>query len=422
MRGLSAATLAPETDPAARVGEILDHRLSRASAAPLAAAVSGGGDSVALALMAADWARAAGRRLLILTVDHRLNPASTDWTRACAALAERLGAGFTALPWVGDKPATGLPAAARAARHRLLAQAARDAGAAVVLMGHTADDLAEAAAMRQAGSTTPDPREWAASPAWPEGRGVFLLRPMLGVRRAELRAWLAARGEAWIEDPANGDPRFARARARAALAGGGLVEPPAPVAGLADLARQVSDAQGLALPREALRRAGFEAARALAGAACLCAAGTTRPPRGERLDRLAEALRGGGEVVATLAGARIEADAAQVRWMRTAGEIGRAGGASLTLAAGEAGIWDGRYAVATDEDLTLRPLAGRAASLSPAARKALAAWPAAARGGLPASESPVACPLLEPVVGVRLESLALPRLLAACGAVAREIG
>ena len=63
-------------------------------------------------------------------------------------------------------------------------------GAKVILMGHTASDLAEAAAMRAEGSTTPSPREWAPSPAWPEGRGVFLLRPMLAVSRQQVRDWL----------------------------------------------------------------------------------------------------------------------------------------------------------------------------------------------------------------------------------------
>ena len=423
MRGLNAAPIPAQADPARRVGAILDHRLSRASDAPLAVALSGGGDSVALTLMAADWARAAGRPLLVLTVDHGLNARSGDWTAACASLARRLGAGFRSLIWTGDKPAAGLPAAARAARHRLLAEAARDAGARVILMGHTADDLAEAAAMRDAGSTTPDPREWAPSPAWPEGRGLFLLRPMLSLKRAEPRAWLTARGEAWIEDPANDNPRFARARARAALDGGGAPSEAMALPGLADLARQVSDAHGLSLPRAVLRQAGFEAARTLTGVACLCAAGATRPPRGERLDRLTEALRGEGQVVATLAGARIEADAAEARWLRTAGEIGRTGGAALSLAAGETGVWDGRYEVRTDRPLVVGPLAGHAARLSPAARAALAAWPAAARGALPAvMGDQVACPAVEPVPGVTLTSLGLARLLAACGAIEHEPG
>src|SRR5207247_1209422 len=82
-----------------------------------------------------------------------------------------LGADFQALRWDGDKPVTGLAAAARTARHRMLADAARRAGARAILMGHTGSDVLEAEAMRAAGSTTPDPKEWAPSPAWPEGRG-----------------------------------------------------------------------------------------------------------------------------------------------------------------------------------------------------------------------------------------------------------
>ena len=153
MRGVDAAI-------AAR----LDARLRSDSSAPLAVGLSGGSDSLALCLIAAAWARAHGRRLIVFTVDHRLRPESADWTRICAGHAARLGADFQALAWTGDKPATGLPAAARTVRHALLAQAARQAGAQVILLGHTADDRAEAVAMRREGGSVPDPREWA--PAW----------------------------------------------------------------------------------------------------------------------------------------------------------------------------------------------------------------------------------------------------------------
>ena len=181
----------------------LDRRLLASSPRPVAVAVSGGGDSVALLLLADRWASAHERRLLVLSVDHRLRPEGAGWTRTCGDLASELGADFRALAWDGPKPARGLPAAARAARHRLLADAAREAGASVLLVGHTADDVLEARAMRRAGSTTPEPRAWSPSPAWPEGRGLFLLRPLLGLRRAALRAWLAAEQRPWIEDPAN---------------------------------------------------------------------------------------------------------------------------------------------------------------------------------------------------------------------------
>jgi tRNA(Ile)-lysidine synthase len=422
MRGLTADSIDTTSDLPARIHAVLDRRLNTGAATPVAMAVSGGGDSVALALIAAEWARRHGRPLLILTVDHGLNPASPGWTEQCARLADRLGARFQPLAWTGEKPGTGLPAAARTARHRLLADAARAAGARAILMGHTADDLAEAAAMRAAGSTTPDPREWAASPVWPEGRGLFLLRPMLDLRRRALRGWLAERAEAWIEDPANDNPRFARSRARIALAGAS----PSRAAGamppdLARLARQVREGPDLILSRPALRDTAFEAARALVGAACLCVAGTSRPPRRDRLDRLTQTLRGQESLVATLGGARVEADAGTIRWLREAGEIARSGSGDLVLNPGETGVWDGRFEITATHPLVVRALAGRAARLSPAARAALAAWPAAARGGLPAViGDDVACPVVEDVEGVSLRSLVVDRLHAACGAVVRE--
>jgi len=109
------------------VHQVFDGRLATDCSQPLALALSGWGTSVALAPMAADWAGVHGRRLLDLTVDHGLNPASRGWTEACRDLAGRLGADFRPLEWTGPKPSTGLPAAARLARHRLLAEA-RPAG------------------------------------------------------------------------------------------------------------------------------------------------------------------------------------------------------------------------------------------------------------------------------------------------------
>lgn len=402
------------------VHAILDRRLRRESPAPLAIGLSGGGDSHALTLIAASWARQHGRRLIVLTVDHQLRPESRDWTRACAALAGRLDLEFHALDWIGDKPAQGLPAAARTARHRLLADSSRELGARVILLGHTASDLDEAVAMRAAGSTTPSPREWAPSPVWPEGRGVFLLRPMLGLSRADIRAWLADRGETWIEDPSNSDLRFARPRARVAMAPGGAGLNPDLSSSLAELSRaaDVDHAGVISLPRAALTA--FEAPRLIA-AASLCAAGTARPPRSDRLERLTAALRGPEPVTATLCGARIEADAHQVRFMREAGEIQRSGLARLDVQ-GEA-VWDGRFEIRSSRPVRIVALAGHAASLPASERQALRRVPARARGGLPiviAPDGAVTCPLLGSSSGVLIRSLAHERLLAACGVIVAE--
>ncbi|MGH7011381.1 MAG: tRNA lysidine(34) synthetase, partial [Caulobacteraceae bacterium] len=154
--------------------------------APIAAAFSGGGDSLALLVIAADWAAAHGRRLVALTVDHRLQSGSDRWAAWCKERARRLGIEHRTLVWEGWSGRGNLAGQARAARHALLAQAAREAGANVILMAHTFDDLLETRWMRSAGARLGAPSEWAPSPAWPQGRFVFVLRPLLGIRRARL--------------------------------------------------------------------------------------------------------------------------------------------------------------------------------------------------------------------------------------------
>jgi len=418
----------PSDDLAARLAARLDARLRTDPAAPpLAVGFSGGGDSLALLLVADAWARAWGRALHVFTVDHGLQAQSRDWTAACARTAAALGRPFTALSWTGTKPARGLPAAARAARHRLLADAARTVGAQVVLLGHTADDLSEAESMRAAGSTTPSPREWGPSPAWPEGRGIFLCRPMLALGRAEIRKWLVAQGRNWIDDPANDDFAYARARARAAPVDRSRpAAPQEPPPGLADFAACFAAEPwgGLRLDRGAARAVGPATLKTALGAACLSVSGGVRPPRGDRVERLGAALAGAAPVVQTLAGARIVAKSASVLVLREPGEIVRQGGGVCALPPGAPMVWDGRYELTAPlAGLAVRRLAGLAQRLSAIERRALARLPAAARGALPAVIDPdgaVSCPLLSEDAGVVCRPLASARFAAACGQVRRE--
>ena len=360
MRGLASNADATRLDLDARVGAVLDEHLRVGSARPVCVALSGGGDSLALLLAADAWARRTGRALVVLTVDHRLRAQSAAWTAECATIAARMNRPFRALSWVGDKPKTGLPAAARAARHALLANAAREVGAHVILFGHTADDCLEARAMREAGSSTPEPRTWSPSPAWPEGRGIFLLRPMLGARRAEIRDWLRARGETWIEDPANDDTAFARPRARQAIGGGPSLPPPprAPSARTLALSCRVDGAGALEISRAAVRDADPATAAHFVSVACLCAGGTGRPPARPRTASLTQRLTGTPSFVATLAGARIEAGSTMIRILREIGEAARGGLKPLRLRAGETRVWDGRFEVTTDRDVEVRPAPG----------------------------------------------------------------
>lgn len=362
----------------------LDRRLDPASRAPLALGFSGGGDSLALLVASLDWARAKGRQVLALTVDHGLHPDSGAWTLEAGAVARRLGADWQALNWSGDKPARGLPAAARLARHRLLANTAREVGACVLLLGHTATDIAESDLMRS--EATPQLgrlRDWAPSPVWPEGRGVFLLRPLLGLKRAELRAWLAGQRLSWRDDPANADVRYARARARAALGEDASALPNGSRSLAAWLsAGRIGAAGEIVLSRGRLRTGPTAEARRVLAASLLCASGGEVPPRAGDVARLLERILGEGEVAATLTGAQVVSSGDAVLLVREPRRAGRAEPA-LALQSGETGVFDGRFEATAAEPLTVVPLAGRAARLSEADRRQLAKLDARVRPSLP---------------------------------------
>lgn len=431
----------------AAVGDALDQRLIARDPAPVAVALSGGGDSLALLLAAKVWADRRGRALLALSVDHRLRPEGADWARWCAARAGRLGVRHQTLVWGEERPAPGLgtpglAASARRARHRLLADAARAAGAGVILMGHTADDRAEARLMRAAGASVPSPRTWSPSPVWPEGRDLFLLRPLLGLRRAAPRAALVALGETWIEDPANDNPASARAQARARLAGGPLDEDGGASAGAAasDLFGLIREdarpgpAGDLTLPLAALDlgHGTGEGARAgaILAAALLCAAGSERPPRRERIDRLLARLRTGDGFAATLAGARVTSDGAHVHLVRDAADSRRGAPADIALPPETDVVWDGRFEVRAHlAGARLRTLAGRAGRLPASWRRAVRAVRPAARGALPLivhGDGAMACPTLVAAprghegAKIAIRPLAGARLAGALGGIVDE--
>lgn len=244
--------------PAADLAANLGAGLAEAPEGPLGVAVSGGGDSTALLLLARDWAAGAGRRIEAATVDHGLRAESAAEAAAVAALCARLGVPHASLAWRGWDRRGNLQAAARDARRALLGAWAQERGLAAVALGHTLDDQAETFLLRLARGSGVDGLA-AMAPAVRAG-GVLWLRPLLGQRRAALRDLLAAAGVTWAEDPSNADPAFDRVRARAALA---------PLAGLGlGAERLAATAARMARARAALD----EATRRLAAACLACGA------------------------------------------------------------------------------------------------------------------------------------------------------
>jgi tRNA(Ile)-lysidine synthase len=167
--------------------------------------LSGGRDSVCLLDMAVEL----GCTVRALHVNYGLRDGADGDERHCRELCQRLGIALTVHRAHRPDDASGnLQAWARDVRY---AQAAREAGTALVAVAHTASDQAETVLYRLAAS--PGRRALLGM----EPRGGRLVRPLLGVTRAETADWCRARGLAWRDDPTNDSDQFARGRVRAGL-------------------------------------------------------------------------------------------------------------------------------------------------------------------------------------------------------------
>ena len=208
----------PDDDHSAISAEAANRLFAEWKAAPaIVLAVSGGPDSIALMWLAARWRRALtrGPELVAVTIDHGLRVEAAREARDVKRLAKSLDLPHRTLRWTGPKPKAGLPAAAREARYRLLAQAARSGGATHILTGHTRDDQAETLLMRMlrgSGITG-----LAAMARETERDGVRLVRPLLDIPKSRLIATLQKAKIDFADDPTNHDVSFTRPRLRAIL-------------------------------------------------------------------------------------------------------------------------------------------------------------------------------------------------------------
>lgn len=326
----------------------------------LALAVSGGGDSMALALLAHDWARARGGQAIALTVDHGLRPeAAAEAAQVACWCAARGIAHVTLRREAPLSRRGGVQAAARAARFALLETWCRAHQVLHLLLAHHSDDQAETVAIRAASGSGLD--GLAGMAAVSERGAVRLLRPFLAVSRAQLRAVLVAHGQEWIEDPSNRNPAFTRVRVRDAL---GRVLPGSSAAHLAGTAARLGWARAASEAADAARLAralmlhpaGFAwldpdafrgpdglGAKAL-GAILATVSGSDYPPRGERLARLAAELaasreQGRREPGRTLGGCLVLPRRGRILICREPAAVA----APARLVPGTEICWDGRF-------------------------------------------------------------------------------
>jgi tRNA(Ile)-lysidine synthase len=368
-----------ETDgPAFTDGEIqaLFRRLARYPR--LALAASGGADSTALMILIRRWLDVSptpAPQMTVLTVDHRLRDEARAEASWVSALAAQLGFAHRTLAWEGEKPKTGVQAAARAARYDLLTGFCKERGIPAIVTAHNRDDQAETFVMRLARGSGVD--GLSAMAAHSDMRGIDLLRPLLDVSRARLVRFLTDQSQSWLEDPSNRDERYERVRIREALRA-------AEALGLSREALALT-ARRLGRARDALEtvtsdvlksslivhEAGFgemsysalfdlaeEIGLRVLCRLCLAFGGVERPPRLARLEAAYGALREAPASL-TLGGCQFVLRRSRLVVAR---EFGRLGRAETLLSPGQIAMWDHRFAlrvpiaVAAPEPLALRPL------------------------------------------------------------------
>ncbi|MBV8506305.1 MAG: tRNA lysidine(34) synthetase TilS [Alphaproteobacteria bacterium] len=327
----------------------------------LAVAVSGGPDSLALAILAERWGRERGGEVRALTVDHRLRPESGDEIRQLAAWLSARGIRHEVLVWTGEKPRTGIQEAARSARYRLLGGWCRDHACLHLLTGHHRDDQIETHLIRRRAHSGPD--GLAGMSAVRELADCRLLRPLLGVARHRLVAFLEAERQPFIRDPSNFDPAFERSRLRQ---GDGTPAGEVGVSRLLDEIRalgstrrvRVHEGNTLLARYVSFHPAGFalcdtammsekssQMTERLLSAVTAAIGVASYPPRRERIARLREALGGAARRGHTLGGCRF------IRWRErilVTRELARAP-PPLRLRPGERTIWDRRFEIMTPQ-------------------------------------------------------------------------
>ena len=181
----------------------------------VAVAVSGGSDSMALLLLAHQWAQAKGGHVVAVTVDHGLRPDSRKEAETVGEWAKARGIEHVILSWEGDKPSSRLQERAREARYHLLTSWCKEQDISTLLVGHHLQDQEETFWLRLSAGSGLDGLTGMKEQFVRDG--VTIVRPLLKVPKEQLQTFLREENQPWVEDPSNEKESFFRGRLRTFL-------------------------------------------------------------------------------------------------------------------------------------------------------------------------------------------------------------
>lgn len=184
---------------------------------PIAIAVSGGADSLYLAIISKEYCDKHQIPYVVLTVDHGLRPESKEESLWLKQYLESLGFKVVILEWQGKKPTSNIQEIAREARYDLLLNYCHKNSIKFLLTGHTQDDQAETIMLRIERGSGIDGLTGIKESSMQ--RNIAILRPLLHTKRRDIEESLKAKGLSWVNDPSNENKNFSRVKIRKMLHG-----------------------------------------------------------------------------------------------------------------------------------------------------------------------------------------------------------
>lgn len=202
----------PTTSTIHKFNQEINEKFTFGKSPRIALGISGGPDSLALAILTKQWIDKVGGTLTCLTVNHNLRPEAKSEALYVAQILKKYRIEHHTLIWEGTKNLSNLQNQAREARRNLLTEWCKTNKYSYLFLAHNQDDVIETFFMRLfRGSGI---QGLSSIPHLSEYNDIVIARPLLGFKKSELELFLSNQNIKWVKDPSNHDTKFLRSKIR----------------------------------------------------------------------------------------------------------------------------------------------------------------------------------------------------------------